>query len=494
MPTSYTILFGIIIVMAVLTFIIPAGKYETTKSGALISSSYHQIASHPQGIWDVFMAPIQGLVGNKLTNAALPISLFILMIGGYLGVINQTKSLNDGIAVIVKKFKGKEKLLIPILMTLFALGGSTYGMAEETLAIMPLLIPVMMAVGFDSIVAISIILIGTQTGVLASTINPFSTGVAAQTLGISVADGILPRMLLWVILVIVAITFVYRYAAKIEKDPSKSVVYLQRKVDNQIFKINEVRADENVKLAPRQKVVLGIYASTFVIMITGIIPWTSLNPKWTFFESICKTITNTPFVGAVIGKDLPALGTWYYPEMTMLFFFMSVMVMLVSKMSERQYIESFLNGMKDFLGVAMIVALARGIQVIMNDGYITDTILHAGQVGLHGVSASVFVVLTYILYIPMSFLIPSSSGLASATIGLVGPMGHFAGVSASMVVTAFQTASGLVALITPTSGLVMGALSIAHVDLAVWWKYMVKLIAAFFMITVFFLLILSIIK
>lgn len=167
--------------------------------------------------------------------------------------------------------------------------------------------------------------------------------------------------------------------------------------------------------------------------------------------------------------------------------------MFVFRMKESEFIDAFLGGMNDFLSVAIIVAVARGIQVVMNNGYITATVLHAGETGLQSLSAGVFIVLTYIFYIPMSFLIPSTSGLAAATMGIMGPLGKFSGVDGSLVITAYQAASGWVNLVTPTSGVVMGALAIGHVDILKWFKYMWKLMAILFVVVAVFLVICAII-
>ena len=486
MPSAYTILFAIIVVIAILTWIIPAGTYATDKAGNIISGTYKAVASKPQGIWDVFMAPVIGMVGDKKTEGAISVSLFILVIGGFLGVVNKTDALNQGISSIVHRYKGREKQLIPILMILFALGGSTYGMGEETIAFYPLLIPVMMGVGFDSLVAVAIALVGTQVGCLASTVNPFATGVASQTLHISPGDGLGSRILLLVITTAISIIYVYHYALVIEKDPTKSLIYNQRAADEERFAI-KTRTDDDTPMSGRQKAVIWLFGLTFVIMILGLIPWTNLNPHWTFFDQFTKWLTGIPVLGTLIGHDMAPLGTWYFNEITMLFLFMSVVIMWVYHMKEGEFMDAFMKGMADFLSVAIIVAVARGIQVIMNNGMITGTVLHWGELGLHGLSQSIFIILTYIFYIPMSFLIPSTSGLAAATMGIIGPLGHFAHVSGSLVITAYQAASGWVNLITPTSGIVMGALAIAHVNVSVWWKWMLKLMIYLFIVTCVFL-------
>lgn len=490
MPSAYTILFMIICLVAILTWIIPAGAYNTDKAGNIIAHTYKSVTANPQGIWDVFMAPIYGMIGNDHTEGAISISLFILVIGGFLGVVNKTKALDDGIGAVVRKYKGKEKRLIPILMILFALGGSTYGMAEETIAFYPLLIPVMIGVGFDSLTAVAIILVGSQIGCLASTVNPFATGVASQTLDISMGQGLFPRLLLLIITLVLSIWYVYRYASKVEKDPSKSAVFEQRQADLDRFSVSD--ADESGTMTGRQKGVLTLFGLTFLLMIVGLIPWSTINSNWTFFESTTKWLSGIPVLGNILGSDMVPMGDWYFSEITMLFLLMAVVVMFVYKMKEADFIHAFLGGMAEFLSVAIIVAVARGIQVVMNDGLITDTVLHWGEMGLKGLSESVFIIITYIFYIPMSFLIPSTSGLASATMGIIGPMGKFAGVDGSVVITAYQAASGWVNLITPTSGVVMGALAIAHINISVWWKWIAKLMIYLFIVTSVFLGVLAI--
>ncbi len=491
MPSAFTILFLLIILMAVLSWIIPAGAYKL-KDGSIIAGSYHRVAQHPQGIWDVFMAPIIGMIGDKSTEGAISISLFILVIGGFLAVVNKTNALDQGIGSIVSKYRGKEKALIPVLMILFALGGTTFGMAEETMAFYPLLIPVMISCGFDSMVALGIVIIGSQVGCLASTVNPFATGVASQSLGISPGNGLMSRVILLVITLGISIWYVYSYASKIEKDPKKSIIYDQREADLKHFDIDAMTR-EDVKMTGRQKAVIAIFGITFFIMVLGLIPWDSINKHFTFFNSFAKWITNVPFLGALIGKDLTPFGSWYFSEITMLFLFMSVLIMFVYHMSEKEFVDTFLSGMADFISVAMIVAVARGIQVIMNNGMITDTVLHWGEMGLQHLSSSAFSIIAYIFYIPMSFLIPSTSGLASATMGIIGPLGEFAHVAGNVIVTAFQAASGWVNLITPTSAVIMGALAIARVNISKWWKWIAKLMVILFVVTCVYLGILAVI-
>ncbi|MBF0780772.1 MULTISPECIES: YfcC family protein [unclassified Granulicatella] len=471
MPSSYTVLVIMIALMAVLTWIIPAGSY---KDGV-----YTAAEQSPQGLFDVLMAPVRAMLGTpdnpNPTLAAIDVSFFIIMVGAFIGVMTETGALDVGIASIVKRYKGKEKRLIPVLMIIFALGGTTYGMGEETMAFYPLLIPVMMAVGFDSVTAVAVILIGSQVGCLASTVNPFATGVASASAGISVADGILLRVIFFVVMVTLSIMFVYRYASKIEKDPTKSLVYHQRKADEEFFLSKQT--NEDVKLTGGQKASLVLFGLTFVIMILSLIPWSEFGI--TLFKDLNGIVGKLPGMGRTL-----ALGEWYFPEVTMLFIAMSILIGFASKMGEARFIKAFMNGAADLLSVALICAVARGIQVIMNDGNITGTILNFGAGALSGLSEQVFVVLAYIFYLPMSILIPSTSGLASATIGIIAPLGQLSKVGADLVVTAFQAASGAVNLLAPSSGIVMGALALGRIELGTWWKFAGKLVGLLVIVSI----------
>lgn len=490
MPSAFTVLFFLIAAMALLTWLIPAGKYSLDGNGNIIAGTYRQVAAHHQGLWDIFMAPIIGMIGNKETSGAIQIALFILVIGGFLGVVGKTGALDDGIRTVVDHYRGKEKRLIIILIIIFSLGGSTYGMGEETMAFFPLLIPIMIGVGYDSIVAVAVILLSTRVGDLASTVNPFATGVASSMIGISPGYGLFSRVILLVIITGIEIWYVIRYAEKVKKDPTKSLVFHQRKEDIKRFSVND-RTTGSASLEKKQKIVLLVFFLTFFIMIVGLIPWENINSNWTFFATFNTWLTSNGLLGTLLGKDIPPLGSWYFNEITLLFIFMSVVVMFVSKMKEADFISSFMAGMSDLLSVAIIVAVARGIQVIMNDGMITGTILHAGETLLSGMPKPVFAVLAFVFFSLLTFLIPSSSGLAAATMGIMGSLAVFSNVEGSVVVSAYQAATGLITAITPTSAILMGSLAIAHIELNIWYKWVWKLIIILFIITCLFLIIVS---
>lgn len=450
MPTAYTILFLLIILVAVATWLIPAGAYEYV-DGVPAAGTYHQVAPTPQGAGAVLKAAFSGFFD------AVDVCVFILMVGGFLGVVMKTGAVDAGVGSVIRLLGGREKWLIPILMLLFGLGGTTYGMWEETMAFYPLLIPVFLAAGYDAVVGISVILLGAGAGVISSTVNPFATGIAAGFAGVSLGKGILLRIIQWVVFEGAAIWYVSAYAARVKRDPSRSVVGVGA------GKIH-VAMDETVPFTPRRKVIMALFTLTFLIMIYAVIPFDEM------------------------GLGLPVLG-WWFPELSALFLVGGVVIGLIDGMGEAEIAETFVAGCADLLGVAFIIGVSRGITVLMNDGSITDTILHWGENLLAGAGPVSFVLLVYLIYLPLTILIPSSSGLATLSVPIMAPLGKFAGVGGDLVVTAFQSASGLVNIITPTAAVVMGALALGHVPYDRWIKYVWKLMLYFLLLTMAFLVI-----
>lgn len=485
MFNPFTTLFIIIIVVAILTWIIPAGQYAVNDAGEYIPGTYETVAANKQGLWDIFSAPFRGMIGTEGTGGAIEVGLFIFVIGGFLGVVTETGAIDAGIGALMRRGKDNANKLIWILMLVFAIGGSTYGMAEETMAFYPLLIPIMVSLGMDSVVAVAVVLVGSGTGVLASTVNPFATTIASNMAGISMADGILLRLIFLVVLYAIGAYYVSSYGKKVQQDDKNSLVHDQLERQRQ-----EHRVDESIPpLNGKQKLVLTVFALTFVIMVISLIPWGDLLGGKTIFETVHESLLKTPVLGDIIGKSALPFGQWYLGEITMLFFASSVIIGLIYGINESRFVDVFLAGMGDMLSVAMICAIARGIQVVMNDGMITATILHWGEEALSGLSEGVFTVLVYLFYIPMSFLIPSTSGLAAATMGIMGPLGQFAGVGADIVVTAYQAGCGIVNLVTPTSGVVMGAIAIGGFGLDTWLKFMKKLLVIIFVVSIVLLLV-----
>ena len=350
--------------------------------------------------------------------------------------------------------------MIPILMTVFAIGGTTYGMAEESLAFYALIITVMMAAGYDSLVGASILLLGCGIGVLGSTINPFATGIASEFAGVSIEEGIVGRLVILVVGTIIGIVFVMRYAAQIKADPSKSLA--PRPADEAASFEGTGDGGDDVSttgMTGSQKTVLVLFFLAFAVMIYGVIPWEDL------------------------GIGLPTLW-WWFPEMTASFLLFAILIGVVSRMPELGFTGTFVDGSRDLLGVALIIGIARGITVVMNNGLITDTVLNWAEVAVSDLGGAAFINLMYVMFLPLSFLIPSSSGLATVAMPIMAPLASFADVPAQYVVTAYQSANGLVNLVTPTSAVVMGGLAIARVGYGTWLRFVWPVLVLLAILTV----------
>jgi len=461
LPSAYTILFALIVLMAIATWLVPAGVYELTKDGSPIPGTYHSVDSHPARILvDSLTAPINGLYGIEDSKGnisyyndgtlfgAIDVALFILVIGGFLGITMRTGAIQNGIGRLVQKLQGRERWMIPILMIVFALGGSTFGMAEESLAFYALVITVMIAAGYDALVGAAVVLLGCGIGTFGSTINPFATGIASGFAGVSISDGFLLRLAMLVIGLAIGIFFVLRYADRVKADPSRSVIASLR-ADNEVrFKAGETTAD----LTGRQKVILVVFGFAFLVMMYGVIPWEDLN---------------VPF---------PTLW-WWFPEMTASFLLFSIIIGLIGGLSEESLTGAFVDGARDLLGVALIIGIARGITVVMNNGQITDTVLNWAEQALGDVGQAGFAIVMFALFLPLSFLIPSSSGLATVAMPIMTPLASFANVPPDLVVTAFQSASGIMNLFIPTSAVVMGGLAIARVPYGTYLRWVWPLLA-----------------
>lgn len=444
-PSAFTILFALIVIVAALTWIVPAGQYERVASEALgkdmpVPGTYTEVDAAPQGIFDILRAPIAGFYDPvEYVANAIDVSLFVLIIGGFLGVVNRTGAIDSGITAAMAAMKGREKWMIPILMALFAAGGTTYGMAEETLAFYAILIPVMIAAGYDALTGVAVILLGAGIGVLGSTINPFATTIASNAAGITFTDGLLLRLAILGVGWLICVAFVMRYAARVKADPARSMVADRREDNARHFlgKGTSVATD----LTGAQKLVLILFGLTFAVMIWGV-----------------------------------ALQGWWMAEMSMLFLGASLVIGTVAWIGEKPFVESFVDGARDLLGVALIIGLARGIVVIMDAGRITDTILNASEQAIAGQSEVVFINGMYWIEVAMSFLVPSTSGLAVLSMPILAPVSDFAGVDRSLAVTAYQSASGIVNLVTPTSAVVVGALAIGRVPYNRWLRFVAPLL------------------
>jgi uncharacterized ion transporter superfamily protein YfcC len=463
LPSAYTILFALIVLAAIATWVIPAGVYKlNATTGEPIPGTYHEVASHPAKILrDSLTAPINGLYGIEDAKGninyynsgslfgAIDIALFILVIGGFLGVTMKTGAIEAGIGTLVERMRGKERWMIPVLMSVFALGGTTFGMAEESLAFYALVITVMIAAGYDALTGAAIILLGCGIGVLGSTVNPFATGIASGIAGIPLSDGIVGRLVILIVGLAIGIFFVLRYADRVKRDPTKSVVHDLKAENEARFRAGGEGA---TTMTGTQKAVLALFALAFVVMIYGVVPWED------------------------IGIPFPTWW-WWFPEMTASFLLFAIIIGLVGRLGEGELTSTFVAGAGDLLGVALIIGIARGITVIMNNGQITDTILHWIEKALGDTGTVTFLIVMFLLFLPLSFVIPSTSGLATLSMPIMAPLAGFLGVSVALVVTAYQGASGVMNLFVPTSAVVMGGLAIARVPYGTYLRWVWPLLA-----------------
>lgn len=451
MPTAYTILAFIILLVAFLTWVVPAGQYTYIGSQPT-PGTYDSVASNPQGFKDIVLAPITGF------SDAIDVIIFVIIIGGFLGTVMKTGAIDAGIGRLVKKLEGKEKWLIPLIMFFFTLGGIAFGMDEETLAFFPILIPVFIAAGYDALTAVAVIKLGSGMATIASLTNPFAVSIASKFAGISMGEGIGLRITLLAILVGLGMFYTMRYAEMIKKDPTKSLVYHLHAEHKEHF-LGDESEKEIPELTGTRKLILAVFGLTFLIMVMGIIPFSDLGITF-----------------------IPTLG-WWFGELSGLFLVSSILISVIARNGESKFVRIFIDGARDLLGVALIIGLARGITVVMNAGYISDTVLHLGEVCLQGKSSITFTIFTYLFYLPMSFLIPSTSGLATVTMPIMAPLADFSAVARHIVITAYQAANGILSLFAPTCPVIMAALAIAKVPYENWLKFVWKLVVLTFAIT-----------
>lgn len=456
-PSSYVIIMVIVILVALLSWVLPGGAYEYVDPDASklepIAGTYHEVESNPQGLGAIILAPINGFMDS------VDIILYTLVIGGYLAVVMKTGAIDAAIGATIRRLKGREKLLIPVLMLIFSFAGAAFGIEEETLPFFPVLIPVLLAAGYDTLVGLSIIKMGAALGVMASIANPFAVAIASRFAGISMADGIGVRLVLLAIYIPAGIIFTMRYAEKVRKDPTKSLVYAQAE-ENKKFFLKSTDLDQMPELTGKRKLILAVFLLSFLIMIWGVLSW----------EDLGITIWPTMY--------------WWFPELAGVFLAASVIVAVIARMGEEDFMDTFLGGCKDLLSVAVIIGVARGVSIVMNDARITDTVLHFGETLLAGTSSVLFSVGTYLIYLVLSFFVPSSSGLATLSMGIMAPLADFAGVGRELVVIAYAAANSMLALVAPTCGLLMGVLAMTRTSYVTWMRFVGRFLLLIAAITI----------
>lgn len=466
MPSSFTILLALLAIVAVVTVIVSG-----TSGGAVTAAR----------LSDFCTAPIKGFAD------ALPVCLFVMILGGFLGMMTETGALDNGIAVLVQKLKGNEIMLIPVLMLIFSLGGTTYGMCEETVPFYALLAATMMAAGFDPMVGAATVLLGAGCGCLGSTVNPFAVGAAVDALtgvDIAVNQSIIIGLgaVLWLVTTVMSIVFVMNYAKKVKADKGSTILSMQELKDaEEAHGKAASEVHKEVKLTGRQKGVLIAFAFTFVVMIVGFIPLADLNEGVAnFFDAgaVYDADGNAVVQGwSALITGLP-IGQWYFDEASTWFFLMAVLIGIIGGLSEKQIVNTFIIGAADMMSVVLVIALARGISVLMANTGLDVYVLDAAANALAGLSGVIFAPMSFLVYFGLSFLIPSTSGMATVSMPIMGPLAVKLGFSPEVMVMIFSAAIGVVNLFTPTSGAIMGGLALAKIEWTTWLKFALKLIVA----------------
>jgi len=484
-PTAQTILLIIAFFVAILTWVIPAGKYDSlsynkaensfTKIGQeesivlpasqetlnnlgvkiplkkftsgdiwkpiSIPNTYKKLEAKPQKITDFILAPLKGII------QVADIMLFVLIIGGLIGIVNFTGAFESGLSWLSKKLEGKEYVLIIVVTTLIALGGTTFGMAEETMAFFPILIPVFLAAKYDALVPVACIFIGSAIGSMASTVNPFATIIASDAAGINWTTGINSRVLMLFGGLIICLVYILRYAKRVIKDPKKSLIYSQKEEIESLFPV----FSHSIKLTIRLKLILVVFVGCFLVMVYGV-----------------------------------SQLDWWFLEMTSVFFVGAVIIGFIARINEEIFVDTFIKGANQLLSVAFIIGVARGIAILMDDGLISDTLLFYASNITEGMNKGLFINSMFLIYNGLSFFISSSSGMAVLTMPIMAPLADGVGIGRESIVDAYQYGMGLFYFINPT-GLILASLAMAKIGFDKWIKFITPLVLILLVFTMTFL-------
>lgn len=488
-PSAVTTLAMVSVLVWVAAVFIPPGRYTIDAEGSPIPGTYQRIESPltfgarveqlilapVNGIYGL-LSPVRGFVDTETVGrlfGQIGVIVFIMSIGAFISISFATRSLEVAVAALANRLRSRGWLLITAVMVLFSLLGSTMGFSVETLGFYALFIPLMTALGYDRLVTASMIIVGATIGVMGATVNPFSIGVAAGEAGVGIGDGIVLRLILWVVLTGMAVGWVLRYAARVRADPSASLVGFdhaaaadESATDHAADDLaaNPVEADQS--LTGTQQCVLAITIFAFGLMIFSVIPWSSLLGSTT--GPADDYVTHEVVGVAPLWFEL----NWWFPQLAMLFLIASVVVGLVARMKEKEIVRLISAGAADMMGPAMVMLLAGGVSVIMTNTQTLDTILNAMEQVITGASAGAFAVAAMLVNIPLAFLIPSSSGHAALAMPLLSPLADFAGVSRPTTITAWILGHGLALLASPTNVVVVGGLAIAKVGYDTYLRFM----------------------
>jgi len=433
-PHVYVILLAMVAICTILTYIVPAGEYSMTEAAngrtVVDPSSFSYIERTPVGFFDFLKSIPKGM------KETAEIIFFIFIVGGSFAVVEATGAIEAALGKITKSMAGKERALIPIIMFAFSLGGSVFGMAEETLPFIPIMVTLAIALGFDSLTGVGMVLAGAGAGFAGAFMNPFTIGVAQGIAELPLFSGMGYRIIVYILMVSLATGFMYWYAGKVKKNPRISSMYEFDQKREDVLDLDNLQT-----LTGNHKSVLLIVAGTIGLLVFGVVKY-----------------------------------GWYIQEISALFLGMAIVVALAGKLGFNGFAEELIKGMANLAGGALVVGFARAILVVLTDGHILHTILHATSGAVSQLPSSFAALGMYVFQCFLNYLVPSGSGQAAVSIPILAPLSDLVGVTRQTAVLAYQFGDGISNIFTPTSGYFMAGLALAKVPWSKWAKWILPLI------------------
>ena len=448
-PHTFTIVFALIVLAAVMTWVIPAGEFlrqEVDGREVVVSGSFHRVESAPQ-TWQIFSALFNGFVDKA------DIIVFILMVGGAFWILNNSHAIDVGVMAFLRrvqrlsKYKfiralGVNNIIITLVMLMFSLFGAIFGMSEETIAFVVVFIPLAIRMGYDSIVGVCMCYVAAHVGFAGAMLNPFTIGIAQGIAGIPLFSGLEYRLFCWVVLTVIGIAFVLWYAARVKARPERSPVY---KLDD--YWRGRMESNEQSTLTTRHILILLLLFLTIVALVVGVLVW-----------------------------------HWYIAEISALFLAMGILAGIFDRQSADDIAKLFLAGCKDILSAALVVGLASGIIFILKDGKVIDTMLYGLTRSLAQTGEVLSLGVMYLFQTLLNVVMPSGSAKAALTMPIMTQFADLIGVSCQTTVLAFQFGDGFTNMLTPTSGVLIGVLGMARIPYGTWLKWVWKFILALIII------------
>jgi uncharacterized ion transporter superfamily protein YfcC len=489
-PAPVTILGLVLILVWMSAFFIPSGQYELDGSGSPIAGSFRYVApplDFGGRVQDLLLAPVNGMYGvqNPETRMVGPFNsgtifgsvdvfLFILSIGGFMTVVFATGALDLGIHHLSYRFGERGPVLIALLSVLFGVLGSIKGWSDETLGLYAMMVPLMIALGYDRLVTVAVVTVAPFVGALASTINPFATGIGSSKAGVSIAEGMGLRLVLLALTMVATVAYTLWYAKRVKGDPAKSLCGIGAE-DAELAQADALAPEP---LTATHVLVIGLIFFTFALLAFAIVPW----------GAMLSYAEVDPYTHKTIKSPLWWELGWWLPELSALFFVMTIVVGMVGRLGEEATAKAFINGVIDFTGPAFLVTLAHSVSVIMTNTKTIDTILHAMEGLVAGASTGVFVVLTFVASLPLSFLVGGGAAGTALTMPILAPLGDFAGVDRALVITTWSAAAGWLRLILPTNAILIAGLALAKVGFDQYLRFIAPLMAILLFIVIVVLL------